>query len=66
MKVMVSKVDGAYSIYIPKKDLEAKVVSIEEGVAFGGTWELENGDKLYIEPMDAEPRLPQTLRAKKL
>ncbi|MDT8446593.1 MAG: putative nitrogen fixation protein NifT [bacterium] len=63
---MVSKAGDGYSIYIPKKDLEAKVVSTEAGVAFGGTWELENGDKLYIEPLDAEPKLPLTMVAKRV
>ena len=66
MKIMVSKKEDAYSVYIPKKDLESKVVSTEPGVVFGGVWELANGMKLQLDPLEAEPQLPKTLNAKKL
>lgn len=66
MKVMIRKEEEGYSIYIPKSDLEAKVAKTDERYAFGGEWELENGMRLLIEPAEEVPKLPKTLRAKKL
>ncbi len=63
MKVMVSHKGEGYSIYIPKKDMEADVINIEGDAVFGGTWELEGGMKLFIEPQDSIPKLPLTLVA---
>ncbi|ADU65438.1 putative nitrogen fixation protein NifT [Desulfurispirillum indicum] len=66
MKIILSKSNDTYSVYVPKKDLEESVVDIAPEGGFGGTFTLANGWQLYIEPMDEEPRLPKTLDAKKL
>lgn len=66
MKVMVRSMNGVLSVYIPKKDLEAKIIATDPAHAFGGTVELEGGVKLFIDPMDAVPKLPLTVNAKKV
>ncbi|MBI5588037.1 MAG: putative nitrogen fixation protein NifT [Deltaproteobacteria bacterium] len=66
MKVMVRSVNGGLSVYIPKKDLEARIIATDPAYAFGGTVELEGGAKLFIDPMDVMPRLPLTVNAKKV
>lgn len=59
---------GNYSFYVPKKDLEEMVVSMEfdSPEKWGGEVELADGSKFFLEPMDAMPKLPITLRAKRL
>ena len=64
MKIIINKNGGEYSVYVPKKDLEAPVIEYEMEGAFGGTFTLSNGWKLYIPPMSEEPVLPKTVDAK--
>jgi len=66
MKVIVRRVGDDLEVYIPKKDTEAKIIKTDPNHAFGGEVELLGGMKLYIEPMDVEPKLPMTLVAKKV
>ncbi len=66
MKVMISKKADVYSVYIPKKDLEAKVTKLDPNHVFGGEWELENGMKLLVPPAETVPKLPQTMEVKKV
>lgn len=58
---------GKMTLYVPKKDLEEVVVSIEHDSPekWGGEFTLADGSAYYIEPMDTPPRLPITLRAKR-
>jgi nitrogen fixation protein NifT len=58
---------GQISFYVAKKDLEETVASIEfdSDDKWGGELELGDGSKYYLEPM-ARPRLPITLRVKRL
>ena len=59
--------DGRLSLYVPKKDLEEMIESMEfeSEDKWGGEVELGDGSKYYIEPMEGEPSLPITLRAKR-
>ncbi len=59
---------GELTFYVPKKDLEETVVSLEhEGPEkWGGEVELSDGSRFFLEPMDEAPKLPITLRAKRL
>lgn len=67
MKVMIRKdADGKVSAYVPKKDLEEPVVSMEKPEMWGGVIELANGWKLELPEMAADTRLPITVEAKKL
>ena len=59
--------DGRLSLYVPKKDLEEYIESMEfqEADKWGGEVELGDGTRYYIEPLDGEPKMPITLRAKR-
>jgi len=66
--VMIRREDnGCLSFYIPKKDLEEMVESMEFDTddKWGGEIELGDGSKYFIEPMQGEPKLPITVRAKR-
>jgi nitrogen fixation protein NifT len=60
--------NGQISFYVPKKDLEETIVSLEfdQDDKWGGQVELADGSLFYLEPMDARPTLPLTVRAKRL
>ncbi|OIO53745.1 MAG: putative nitrogen fixation protein NifT [Alphaproteobacteria bacterium CG_4_10_14_0_2_um_filter_63_37] len=66
--VMIRRNDaGKLDLYVPKKDLEETITSIEfEGPEkWGGVIELADGTRFFVEPLDGEPKLPITLRATK-
>lgn len=58
---------GALSFYVPKKDLEETIVSLEFDTPekWGGEVELSDGSKFYLEVLAGEPKLPITLKAKR-
>jgi nitrogen fixation protein NifT len=58
---------GNMTLYVPKKDLEENVVSLEfEGPGkWGGKVTLADGSVYVLDTLDEEPRLPITLRAKR-
>ncbi|AJY46771.1 putative nitrogen fixation protein NifT [Martelella endophytica] len=55
---------GELLFYVAKKDLEETVVSVETDTenAWGGTVELSDGSKYFIEPISPPPAFPTTLR----
>jgi nitrogen fixation protein NifT len=59
---------GEYVFYLPKRDLEDGIVSMEFDTPekWGGEIKLNNGGSYYIEPQPAPARLPISLRAKRL
>ncbi len=59
--------EGIMTLYIPKKDLEETVVSIEHELpdCWGGKFTLADGSSYFIEPLKEPPSLPITLRAKR-
>ncbi len=59
--------EGKLSFYVAKKDLEETIASMEFAAPekWGGEVKLEDGSLFYIDPIP-EPKLPITLRAKKL
>ena len=59
--------DGKLSFYVAKKDLEETIDTLEFDSAekWGGEVKLADGSMFYIDPMPA-PKLPMTIRAKKL
>ena len=67
--IMVGKdAAGAYSFYLPKRDLEDAIVTMEFDSAekWGGEIKLNNGGAYFIEPQTAPERLPYSVRAKRL
>ena len=68
-KVMIRKSEsGVMTLYVAKKDLEETVVSLEfEGPdKWGGEVELADGSRYFLDPVEYMPKLPVTLRAKRL
>jgi nitrogen fixation protein NifT len=66
--VMIRKdASGQMTFYVPKKDLEEKIVSIQHDTPdlWGGEVTLADGSKYFLEPMTTPPHLPITLRAKR-
>lgn len=67
MKVMIRKsASGALSAYVPKKDLEEAIVTMENPQMWGGLVTLSNGWQLQLPAMDADTRLPITVEARKV
>ena len=59
---------GSYVFYLPKRDLEDAIVSMEFDTPekWGGEIKLNNGGTYYIEPQAKPARLPFSLRARRL
>ena len=67
--IMISKnAEGGYGFYLPKRDLEDGIVSMEFDTPekWGGEVKLNNGGAYYIEPQALPARFPISLRAKRL
>ena len=67
--VMIRKTDtGELSFYVAKKDLEEMIDSMEfnSDDKWGGEVALVDGSKYFLEPMEPAPKLPITVRAKRL
>ena len=63
-----SRQQGQYQFYLPKRDLEDTIVSMEFDTPekWGGEIKLNNGGYYYIEPQAAPARLPYSVRARRL
>ena len=59
---------GGLVFYLPKRDLEAAIDSIEFDTPekWGGEIKLGNGGLYYIDPQEAPPRLPYSVRARRI
>jgi nitrogen fixation protein NifT len=58
--------EGQLSAYVPKKDLEEPIVSMEKPDLWGGRITLANGWELELPAMAAGTSLPITVEAKRL
>ncbi|KAF0222816.1 MAG: nitrogen fixation protein [Rhodospirillaceae bacterium] len=66
MKVTLRKVADYYEIYVPKKDLEEKVIESEKPGIWGGVIKIGNGWSFQMPDMPADTPLPITVEARKL
>ncbi|MBX9633550.1 MAG: putative nitrogen fixation protein NifT [Magnetospirillum sp.] len=66
MKVTLRKVADYYEIYVPKKDLEEKIVEMENGTPWGGVIKISNGWKFQMPEMPLDTPMPITVEARKL
>jgi nitrogen fixation protein NifT len=67
MKVMIRRdAAGALSAYVPKKDLEEPIVSMEKPEMWGGVVTLANGWRLELPALAADTRLPLTVEVRRL
>ncbi|HEX5373871.1 MAG TPA: putative nitrogen fixation protein NifT [Aquabacterium sp.] len=66
MKVMIRKdAKGVLSAYVPKKDLEEPIVSMERPGMWGGSVTLANGWELALPEMADGTTLPITVEARR-
>ncbi len=66
MKVMIRRsAEGQLSAYVPKKDLEEPIVSMEKPGMWGGMVTLQNGWLLELPAMAEDTKLPITVEARK-
>ncbi len=67
MKIMIRKnAVGTLTAYVPKKDLEESIVSMEKAEMWGGIVTLANGWQLELPPMAVTTGLPVTVEARKV
>ncbi|MEN3111945.1 putative nitrogen fixation protein NifT [Uliginosibacterium paludis] len=67
MKVMIRRNGkGELSLYVPKKDLEEPIVSMERPEMWGGMVTLGNGWEMALPEMAADTRLPITVEARRM
>jgi nitrogen fixation protein NifT len=67
MKVMIRRdAAGALSAYVPKKDLEEPIVSMDKPDMWGGVVTLANGWRLELPALAADTPLPLTVDARRL
>lgn len=66
MKVTIRKdAAGAYSAYVPKKDLESAIVAMDRPELWGGSITLANGWVFELPEMAEGTSLPKTVDARK-
>jgi nitrogen fixation protein NifT len=65
MKIMIRRSEMGLSIYVPKKDLEERIVESEREGLWGGWIRIANGWTLDLPEMAADTRLPITINARK-
>lgn len=67
MKIMIRRdAAGTLSAYVPKKDLEEPIVSMEKADMWGGVVTLANGWRLELPALAADTPLPLTVDARRL
>ncbi len=67
MKIMIRKnASGVLFAYVPKKDLEEPIVSMEKVEMWGGMVTLANGWRLELPVMSLDTVLPITVEARKV
>ncbi|MCP3380527.1 putative nitrogen fixation protein NifT [Bradyrhizobium sp. CCGUVB4N] len=66
MKVIIRRSpETGLSIYVPKKDLEDRIVESEHETLWGGWIRMANGWVLDLPPMTSDTTLPITINAKR-
>lgn len=66
MKVMIRRVSGGLSVYVPKKDVEETIVDMQHEQLWGGWIRLSNGWLLELPAMSPQTEPPITVNAKVL
>jgi nitrogen fixation protein NifT len=66
--IMIRKGAEGYVFYMPKRDIEDQITSMEFDAPekWGGEIRLKNGGVYFIEPQPAPERLPYSVRAKRI
>lgn len=66
--IMIRRGADGYGFYMPKRDIEDAIVSMEFDTPekWGGEIRLKNGGVYFIDPQPAPPRLPYSVRARRI
>jgi nitrogen fixation protein NifT len=66
--IMIRKGADGYVFYMPKRDIEDQITSMEFDTPdkWGGEIKLKNGGIYFIDPQPAPDRLPYSVRAKRI
>jgi len=66
--IMIRKGTDGYVFYMPKRDIEDQITSMEFDTPekWGGEIRLKNGGVYFIDPQPAPERLPFSVRAKRI
>lgn len=66
--IMIRKGADGYVFYMPKRDIEDQITSMEFDTPdkWGGEIKLKNGGIYFIDPQPAPGRLPYSVRAKRI
>lgn len=66
--IMIRKGAEGYVFYMPKRDIEDQITSMEFDTPekWGGEITLKNGGVYFIDPQPAPARLPYSVRAKRI
>ena len=66
--IMIRKGADGYVFYMPKRDIEDQITSMEFDTPekWGGEIKLKNGGLYHIEPQPAPERLPYSVRATRI
>ncbi|RAZ85616.1 putative nitrogen fixation protein NifT [Mesorhizobium hawassense] len=65
MKVMIRSTDAGLSVYLPKKDLEAPIIKVENDDLWGGTVRFRTAWTLILPDLPRDTRRPISVEAKK-
>ncbi|MGH0241710.1 putative nitrogen fixation protein NifT [Sinorhizobium meliloti] len=66
MKVIIRINGDVISAYIPKKDLEEPIISVEDEDLLGDSVLLRNGWRLALPHLPQDTRLPVTVEARRM
>lgn len=66
--IMIRQGAQGYVFYMPKRDIEDSITSMEFDTPekWGGEIQLGNGGVYYIDPQPAPARLPYSVRARRI
>ena len=66
--IMIRQSAKGYVFYMPKRDIEDSITSMEfdSTEKWGGEIKLGNGGTYYIDPQPAPARLPYSVRARRI
>ncbi len=66
--IMIRKGSDGYVFYMPKRDIEDRITSMEFDTPhkWGGEIRLKNGGVYFIDPQPAPERFPFSVRARRI
>ncbi|MDX2101570.1 MAG: putative nitrogen fixation protein NifT [Alphaproteobacteria bacterium] len=66
MKITIRRTPKGLEAYVPKKDLETRIIAQELDSLWGGWIDLSNGWRFQLPALPADTRMPITLDAPRI